>query len=290
GRGEPRSGLELWLVGPQALEAPRPPEQGRRGSRYRHEGDRLHPRAGGEGLAPVAGVVPPPRVAVLRARVPRGDEPALPELEGAVAGRAQRAPAARGGPARTARGRARRDRVLGALTGARGRLPRCATRGVRLLHGLLVRPEPQGHADRAEGSLDRLLPPPSAHEPQHPRRLVHRLPVRRAQLPDRTPPVPRDAARFAAQGRPDDPRILRGQEGGLHRGEHPGVLRDARRLPQPGWTRRARSLRLPARRPVAHGAIAPRASCRERGLSLGPVTGAEPPAENGAKLFETRFC
>src|SRR5699024_10032105 len=58
----------------------------------------------------------------------------------------------------------------------------------------------------------------------------------------------------------------------------------------PGWTRRARSLRLPARRPVAHGAIAPRASCRERGLSLGPVTGAEPPAENGAKLFETRFC
>src|SRR5699024_2956970 len=141
-----------------------------------------------------------------------------------------------------------------------------------------------------EGSLDRLLPPPSAHEPQHPRRLVHRLPVRRAQLPDRTPPVPRDAARFAAQGRPDDPRILRGQEGGLHRGEHPGVLRDARRLPQPGWTRRARSLRLPARRPVAHGAIAPRASCRERGLSLGPVTGAEPPAENGAKLYETRFC
>ena len=86
--------------------------------------------------------------------------------------------------------------VFAVMSPAQGpRVLRDPARPVRLLHGRLVRAEPQGHAAAAQGRPRRLPAPPGAHEPQHPRRPLGRRPDGRPEPPGRAPPVPVDAAR-----------------------------------------------------------------------------------------------
>src|SRR5215467_6633339 len=100
----------------------------------------------------------------------------------------------RGRPARGRHGRISRRGVLGAVTRAGGRVPGSATGPVWDLHGSLVRSEPQGHAGSRRGREARLPASPGPDLTEHPRRPSHRPRPRRAQLPDRTSPVPVDAA------------------------------------------------------------------------------------------------
>ena len=85
------------------------------------------------------------------------------------------------------------------VAGRRVRVPRRAARPVRRLHGHVVRAEPQGDAARAGGGEGRLPAAPGADEPQHPRQPRARHRYGRAELPDRAPPVPVDAAASPAR-------------------------------------------------------------------------------------------
>ena len=102
-----------------------------------------------------------------------------PAARGALAARVERAPRARTRAHRPPAGRDRLPRrahrrvpragLPRALARQGRRVPRDPARAVRLLHGHVVRAEPQGHAARAEGHEARLPAPPGADEPQHPR-------------------------------------------------------------------------------------------------------------------------
>ena len=73
----------------------------------------------------------------------------------------------------------------------------------------VVRPEPQGHADRPRDDEARLPAPPGADVAQHPRAVVRRLRDGRAELPDRAPPVPEHAAAEPQAGPAARARLLR---------------------------------------------------------------------------------
>ena len=74
--------------------------------------------------------------------------------------------------------------------------------------GCGVRPQPQRHADPVHGRRLRLPAPPGPHRPQRTRRAADRPAPRRAQLPDRTPPVPQHAPPEPAPRTTDRPRPL----------------------------------------------------------------------------------
>ena len=77
---------------------------------------------------------------------------------------------------------------------------------VRAVPGLLVRAQPQGHADPHPRRPAGLPPPPGADLPQRARQPAGRLPPRRPQLPDRAPPVPEHAPTQPAPGPAPGPR------------------------------------------------------------------------------------
>ena len=117
--------------------------------------------------------------------------------------------------------------VPGAVPGQGRGVHRRPAGAVRALHGLLVRAQPQGHADPRRRRQDRLPAPAGAHLPQHPRQLARRLRPRRAELPDRAPPVPQHAAPNLRRAQP----LVRA----FCAAARPGLLRDQPvRLLRPG--------------------------------------------------------
>src|SRR5205814_775475 len=105
--------------------------------------------------------------------------------------------------------------------------------------------QPQGHGDPRRRRRERLPAPAGTDFAQRAGRMVDRLRLRRAQLPDRAPPLPQHA--------PTEPAPLPGTDPGLLPGARPGLQPDQPdRLVRPGPA-------LPARRRTSPGpAVQPR--------------------------------
>src|SRR5690606_11473685 len=145
-------------------------------------------------------------------------------------------------------------RLPRAVAGHRVRVPRGAARALRVLHGRLVRPEPQGDADRAERCELRLPAPPGDDEPKRPRRPSARHRDGRVELSDRASPVPVHAAPSPAQGSAHHRRLLPKPRRALCADRAAGVLCDHRAVHQPCRARGARRVHLPPGRaaPLLH--------------------------------------
>ena len=139
-----------------------------------------------------------------RPRPPGVPLPGVPVLPAAAAGSGQ--PACRERPGADPPGGPPPVLGEGADYRARGRLPDRGVPGalarqgrgvhhraagpVRPVPGVLLRPQPQGHAHPGRRRSQRFPAPPGAHLPQCARRPADRLRPRRPELPDRAPPVP----------------------------------------------------------------------------------------------------
>ena len=235
----PAGGAELRLVAGQAQPPPRQPQS--RGARpgHRRVGPGLHHRArrGPHRWAvPAGGALP--GLAVLPDAVLRG--PATARGQRRVADQGPAAPlppyrvaAAVGAPGGLpGRGRA------GALAGQGAGLRRGAPGGLRHLHGLRVRPQPQGHGGDRAGRAAGLPAPAGADLPQRPRRLVHRPAAGWAELPDRAPPVPEHAAAQPAPRAAAGPPVLPGARHPLHRDQPVRLVPGGAGLPARSWAPR----------------------------------------------------
>ena len=144
---------ELRMVAAQAHPPPREPQQDRRRPRHRPAGRRLHAGAGRRGDRPpmLRWVIAHQGCLLLPDPAARGPLAARRRACTAVfVARAARPPARGDRVPRRAHHRLPRTRLPRALARQRARVPRDPARPVRLLHGDVVRPEPQGHAARAQ--------------------------------------------------------------------------------------------------------------------------------------------
>ena len=131
--------------------------------------------------------------------VPRGVQPARVKHPADDRARLP-APGVGGDAARRALRRLSRRGVLRAAAGQGGGVHRRAAGPARLLPGLLLRAQPQGHADPRSVRQDRLPATAGPDLAQRPRRLAHRLRTRRPELPDRAPSLPVHAPAEPAPG------------------------------------------------------------------------------------------
>src|SRR4029453_16781241 len=131
-----------------------------------------------------------------------------------------------------------RDRcAVGHVAGQGPAVRRDPARRIRRVHGLRVRPEPQGNALDRRRRRRRLPTPPGPHLPQRARRHPDRPTARRSELPDRTSPVPEHAATVTAPRATPRALLLHRPAHRIHRDLTARLLRPRPAAPQP--TRRA---------------------------------------------------
>ncbi len=205
-------------MGGQAQPPPRPPQHRGQGPGHRHRRAGLHRRAGPRQTQPGDPVHrPPPAVPVLPAAAAGSGATACVQRPGAR--RSRVAPPHVGDTdARPARRRLPDRGAAGPVPGQGGRVHPRPAGTVRPVSGVLVRPQPQGHADAGRRRPERLPTPAGPHRTQRARQLAGRLRPRRAELPDRAPPVPQHA--------PTQPAPLPGAGQGILPRAQPVVLPD----------------------------------------------------------------
>src|SRR5215213_10167720 len=255
--GEPARRDQLWMVAKQAQSASRQPQQGRCRpghwpvSAGAYSGARC---AGSQSLDELAGATP--RLVLLSDSATRRPFDALGGRPPSHPPRRRESPldrndlprhkVRRGGWARLAcpaSGEGRR--VLG---GAAGRL--------WSLSGFDIRAEPHWHAAGLTQAEAGLPAPSGPDEPQHQRRLVDVDLHGRAELPDRTPPVPLDGPPTLTPGAAADQGVLRCRRCAVHPNDPVAGIPLGDQLPQHGWAARQGFLRVPARR-AATGPVVP---------------------------------
>src|SRR4029450_2045137 len=216
---------QLRLVGPQAQRPPHQPQPRGAGPRHQHHRPGLHRRPGPRPTRAGPPHRPPPGLAVLPPAAAGSGPPAPGQHQGhPPRGRRpsqHRGGAAAGGPCR----RLCHGPAGGVVAAAGGAVPGRPPGAVRAVPGLCVRPQPQGHAHPHPGRGAGLPPPPGAALPQRGRQPAGRLAFGRAQLPDRTPPVPDHAPAQPAPPPAPYPGVLPAPRPALCRGQPARLLR-----------------------------------------------------------------